>query len=94
MPLIADKWILLNTSLNESINRIIARNRVGEHKIDLEYQKNLYTKHLEFYNKLQNDGKTISIIDSCLMDANFVTDSCIFNKIVHQIIEMDLSNSH
>ena len=86
MPLNADKWILLNTSLNESINRIKSRNRDGENKVDVEYQTNLYNKHIDFYNKLKNDGKTVIIVDSNLMDSNFITDNTIFNKIVDIII--------
>jgi deoxyadenosine/deoxycytidine kinase len=86
MPLVADKWILLNTSLNESINRIISRNRGGENKIDTEYQTNLYNKHIDFYKKLKNDGKNVVIIDSTLMDVNFIENNDIFMQIVNQIM--------
>ena len=85
MPIVADKWILLNTSLDESISRIKMRNRGGESNIDIEYQTNLYIKHIEFYTKLQNDGKNVIIIDNALMDDNFVNNESIFNKIVMQI---------
>uniref|UniRef100_A0A6C0HMA0 Deoxynucleoside kinase domain-containing protein n=1 Tax=viral metagenome TaxID=1070528 RepID=A0A6C0HMA0_9ZZZZ len=90
MPIIADKWILLNTSLNESISRIKMRNRNGENNINIEYQTELYKKHIEFYIKLQKDGKNVIIIENALMDDNFVNNDSIFNKIVEQIFNQNI----
>ena len=90
MPIVADKWILLNTSLNESIERIKKRNRDGEGGINIEYQTNLYKKHIEFYEKLKNDGKTVVIIKSSLMDDNFIADKNVFHQIVGQIFSENI----
>jgi deoxyadenosine/deoxycytidine kinase len=66
------KWVLLDTSLNESINRICNRARGEEHGITVEYQKNLMDKHHEFYTDLKNKGEAVCIIPSSLMDSNFI----------------------
>lgn len=86
MPMRVDKWILLNTSLDESLKRIKIRNRSAEHGISVEYQTNLYNKHIEFYDNLKNTGKSVVIIDNKLMDANFINDESILNNIVGQIM--------
>lgn len=86
MPMRVDKWVLLNTSLDESIRRIKIRNRTAEHGISIEYQTNLYKKHIEFYNNLKNTGKSVVIIDNELMDANFINDDSILTNIVSQIM--------
>jgi deoxyadenosine/deoxycytidine kinase len=86
MPMRVDKWVLLDTSLNESLKRIKIRNRSAEHGISVEYQTNLYNKHIEFYNNLKNTGKSVVIINNELMDANFITDENILNNIVGQIL--------
>jgi deoxyadenosine/deoxycytidine kinase len=72
--------------LEESLRRIKLRNRSSEDNITTEYQTNLYNKHIEFYYKLQTEGKPIVVIKNNLMDANFINDNEILNKIVSQII--------
>lgn len=86
MPMRVDKWVLLDTSLDESLRRIKLRNRSSEDNITPEYQTNLYNKHIEFYYKLQTEGKPIVVIKNNLMDANFINDEDVLNKIVSQII--------
>ena len=87
MPMRVDKWVLLDTSLDESLRRIKLRNRSSEDNITPEYQTNLYNKHIEFYYKLQTEGKPIVVIKNNLMDANFINDEDVLNKIVSQIIK-------
>jgi len=73
MPITPNKWVLLNTSLETSLKRIESRNRDGEtNGISVEYQTNLYNKHIEFYEKLKKDGKPVVIIDSETMDIDFL----------------------
>ena len=86
IPMRVDKWVLLDTSLEESLKRIKIRNRIAETGISEEYQTNLYNKHIEFYNKLKEEGKNIVIIENNLMDANFITDSCVLENIARKII--------
>ena len=57
MPMNVDKWILLDTSLEESLKRISNRNRDGESAVDKEYQTKLHNKHIEFYNQLKKENK-------------------------------------
>ena len=87
MPLKIDKWVLLDTTLDISLDRIVSRNRNGEDGISFEYQKELYNKHLEFFNKLKNDGKKTVIIPGELMDVNFIEDNLTLEKIVNMIIK-------
>jgi deoxyadenosine/deoxycytidine kinase len=87
MPMRVDKWVLLDTSLEESLKRIKIRNRLAETGISEEYQTNLYNKHIEFYNKLKEEGKNVVIIENQLMDANFITDGCVLANIARKIIE-------
>ena len=87
LPMRVDKWVLLNTSLTESLNRIAIRDRDGEKSgISIEYQTNLYQKHIEFYDKLQKDGKPVVIIESNIMDENIIDNDekidCIIEKII------------
>lgn len=87
MPMKVDKWVLLDTSLDESLRRIEMRKRDGEDGISVEYQTNLYKKHIEFYNKLKNDGKPVIIIDSKLMDSNFIEDKSHLDNIIKEILD-------
>jgi deoxyadenosine/deoxycytidine kinase len=87
MPMRVDKWVLLDTSLDESLRRIEMRKRDGEDGISIEYQTNLYNKHIEFYNKLKSDGKPVIIIDSNLMDSNFIEDKSHLDNIIKEILE-------
>lgn len=87
MPMRVDKWVLLDTSLQESLRRIEIRKRDGEDGISIEYQTNLYNKHIEFYEKLKSDGKPVIIIDSTLMDSNFIEDKSHLDNIIKEILE-------
>ena len=87
MPMRVDKWVLLDTSLEESLRRIEIRKRDGEDGISIEYQTNLYNKHIEFYENLKSDGKPVIIIDSNLMDSNFIEDKSHLDNIIKEILE-------
>jgi len=86
MPMRVDKWVLLDTSLEESLRRINTRNRDGETAIDKEYQTNLYIKHIEFYDTLQKENKPVVIIDSTIMDTNLMVDNTKVKNIIEQIL--------
>ena len=86
MPMRVDKWVLLDTSLEESLRRINSRNRDGESTIDKEYQTNLYVKHIEFYDTLQKENKPVVIIDSTIMDTNLMVDNTKVENIIEQIL--------
>ena len=86
MPMRVDKWVLLDTSLEESLKRINSRNRNGESAVDKEYQTKLYSKHIEFYNQLTKENKPVVIIDSCIMDTNFLEDSKKIENIINLIL--------
>lgn len=86
MPMRVDKWVFLDTSLEESLRRIKIRNRSAETGISVEYQTNLYNKHIEFYNKLVNDNQPAIKIENKLMDANFINNSKILEEIQNNII--------
>jgi deoxyadenosine/deoxycytidine kinase len=93
LPLRVDKWVLLNTSLDESLKRIASRNRDGEKSgISVEYQTNLYKKHIEFYEKLVNDKKPVTIIESNIMDENFVGNNDKIDYIIQQILDIDMKD--
>lgn len=87
MPMRVDKWVLLDTSLEESLKRIKIRNRVAETGVSEEYQTNLYNKHIEFYNKLKEEGKNVLVIENNLMDANFITDGRVLENIAKKIVD-------
>lgn len=80
-----NNWVLLNTSINTSANRIKIRNRNGE-KVELDYLTNLHKEHINFYNKLQETSQTVTIIPSALMDKNFIEDENIIVEIANLII--------
>ena len=86
MPMRVDKWVLLDTSLEESLRRINTRNRNGESVIDIDYQTNLYIKHIEFYDTLQKENKPVVIIDSTIMDTNLIIDNDKIEKIIDKIL--------
>lgn len=87
MPMMVDKWVFLDTSLEESLRRIKVRNREAESSISVEYQTELYNKHVEFYNKLKNQNKPVLIIKPKLMDDNFITNSNTLEVIASKIME-------
>jgi deoxyadenosine/deoxycytidine kinase len=92
LPMRVDKWVLLNTSLNESLKRIDIRDRNGEKSgVSVEYQTNLYKKHIEFYNKLINDGKPVVIIESNIMDENIIDNDEKIDNIIGKIIDIDMN---
>lgn len=89
IPIKPYKWVLLNTSVNESFNRINVRNRSEEKTgVSIDYQNDLSQKHLEFFeilkNDIENEGKVI-LLDNKLMDMNFITDKQILIKIANKI---------
>jgi len=86
MPMRVYKWVLLDTSLEESLRRINSRNRDGENAIDKDYQTNLYIKHIEFYDTLQKENKPVVIIDSTIMDTNLMVDNTKVENIIEQIL--------
>ena len=86
LPMRVDKWVFLDTSLEESLRRIKIRNREAESGVSVEYQAALYNKHIEFYNQLQKQDQPVLIIDHHLMDANFITNKDTLNKIKDLLI--------
>ena len=86
MPMRVDKWVLLDTSLEESLKRINSRNRNGETAVDKGYQTRLYLKHIEFYNQLKKENKPVVTIESRIMDTNFLEDTEKIKKIIELIL--------
>jgi deoxyadenosine/deoxycytidine kinase len=86
MPMRVDKWVFLDTSLDESLKRIKIRNREAESGVSVEYQTALYNKHIEFYNNLKNQGKPVQIIESKMMDDNFITNQNTLDNIKSKIL--------
>ena len=92
LPMRVDKWVLLNTSLDESLKRIAFRDRNGEKSgISVDYQTNLYKKHIEFYNKLKTDGKPVVIIESNIMDENIIDNNEKIDNIIEKILDIDMN---
>jgi deoxyguanosine kinase len=87
MPMRVDKWVFLDTSLEESLRRIKIRNREAETGVSVEYQTALYNKHVEFYNQLKDQGAPVLIIDNSLMDDNFINNSKTLDTISSKIME-------
>jgi len=71
MPLKPTKWILLDTSLEETMRRVNIRSRDGESKVNIEYQTDLYAKHVEFYHMLKSKGEKTIIVPSNKMNSDF-----------------------
>jgi deoxyadenosine/deoxycytidine kinase len=89
------KWVLLDTSLNESLNRISVRARGEEHGISLEYQTNLLAKHQQFYKQLKESGEPTCVIPSSMMDANFREENSeVLDNIAQMIMADDSDGSH
>ena len=95
MPFKPTLFVLLDTGLDESMNRINERNREGENgKIQHSYQKNLHKKHLDFYNNIRNifELKNIPsiIIDKIYMNKNFKSnyDHSSINYIKDKILRL------
>ena len=76
LPIKIYKWVLIDTSLEESIKRICSRNRYEEkNSISLEYQNQLYQKHKHFYSLLRKNGETTIIVPNSIMDKNIITNT-------------------
>lgn len=80
-----NKWIVLDTSIQTSLNRICIRNRAAESGISETYQSNLRNKHYEFINSLRNNGEDVIVINSDLMDDNFIENINVLNNIYNLI---------
>ena len=78
-------WVLLDTSINTSADRIKIRNRNGE-KVELDYLTNLHKEHINFYDKLQDTDQNTKIIPSSLMDKNFIENENVIVEIAKLII--------
>lgn len=87
LPFKPTTWVFLNTSLQEAERRICIRDRSEESTVDIEYQRRLQETHNAFYNKLKADGEHVVIIDSALMDSNFINDDTVLNNIAGQVIK-------
>ena len=87
LPLRVDRWVFLDTSLEESLKRIQIRNRNGENNISPEYQRALYEKHIVFYDMLIGECKNVVKIGNELMDADFINNDIILKTIIKKIID-------
>lgn len=87
LPFKPSTWVFLDTSLQEAERRICIRDRSEESSVNIEYQRNLQQTHNTWYNKLKADGEHVIIIDSTLMDSNFINDTVILTHIANQIIK-------
>ncbi len=86
MPMKPTKWILLDTSLDETMRRVNIRSRDGESKVDIQYQRNLYAKHVEFYHMLASKGENTVVIPDTKMNADFKSNDAIVKDILTMII--------
>jgi deoxyadenosine/deoxycytidine kinase len=86
MPLKPTKWILLDTSLDETMRRVNIRSRDGENKVDEDYQRNLYAKHIEFYHMLKGKGENTLCIPETKMNADFKTNDDLIKEIFTYIM--------
>ena len=86
LPMRVDKWVFLDTSLEESLRRIRIRNRDAESGVSEDYQRKLYGKHVEFYYKLFNDGFPVVRIDNELMDNDFINNVSVLDEIIRRIM--------
>jgi deoxyadenosine/deoxycytidine kinase len=87
LPFKPSSWVFLDTSLQEADRRICIRDRSEESSVDIEYQRQLQQTHNAFYDKLKADGEHVIIINSALMDSNFINDDTVLNNIAGQIIK-------
>jgi deoxyadenosine/deoxycytidine kinase len=87
LPIKMNKWIILDTSLDTSLQRICIRNRTEESGISADYQSSLQAKHHEFVNTLRNNGENAIVINSDLMDDNFIENVNVLNNIYNLIQE-------
>ena len=87
LPININKWIILDTSLDTSIQRICTRNRSEEAGISVDYQNNLMKKHHEFIEKLRANNENVIVIESGLMDENFIENANVLHNIYSLITE-------
>ena len=87
LPIKFEKWVLIDTSLEESIKRICKRDRKEESGISIEYQKNLYDKHLQFFQQLKEGGEDTVIIPKNIMDENYLDSPEKIKQIMDMILE-------
>lgn len=86
LPIKIHKWILIDTSLEESIKRICSRNRFEEkNSISLDYQNQLYEKHKHFYRLLKTNGENTIIIPNTIMDKNIMNNNEYIDTICNMI---------
>lgn len=85
LPIKINKWIIVDTSINTSMQRILIRNRTAENSISLEYQTSLRKKHHDFINTLKNNNENVIVINSDLMDDNFIENLNVLNNIYKKI---------
>jgi len=78
-------WVLLDTSINTSANRIKIRNRNGE-KVEIDYLTKLHKTHTNFYDELQKTSQNVKIIPPSLMDKNFIENDDVIIEIANLII--------
>lgn len=86
LPFKPNTWVFLDTSLKEAERRICIRERKEECTVNIEYQCQLRKAHTIFYDKLKADGEHVIIIDSSLMDSNFIDDSNVLNLIADKLL--------
>lgn len=87
LPMRVDKWVFLDTSLEESLRRIRLRARDGEDGVNEDYQRQLYHKHIEFYDLLTRTNRPVVKIENGLMDNDFINKVDILKEIVDKIME-------
>lgn len=87
LPMRVDKWVFLDTSLEESLRRIRIRARDGEGGVDELYQRKLHEKHVEFYNLLNRREYPVIRVENELMDNDFINNIAILDAIIQRIME-------
>lgn len=86
-PLNGREWVLLDTSVETSFQRIGIRNREEETTgVSKEYLQKLYEKHWEFYNELEKTGEKTKIVSSEMMDTDYINEKIILQVIGNFII--------
>jgi deoxyadenosine/deoxycytidine kinase len=86
LPFKPNTWVFLDTSLNEAERRICIRDRSEESVIDIEYQRQLQLAHNAFFDKLSADGEHVIVIGPELMNADFINDASVLDKIATMIL--------
>ena len=94
LPLKADLWVMLDTSVETAHRRMNNRNR-GEEKsgVSLEYLQLLWEQHQKFYGNLVKQGEKTLCVNSGLMEKDFINDESILREI-YLLIKDNLSNKN